>query len=124
MAVVSELYAQTLFLAEDPIGRRVSFDWDMDGWQQIIGIVGDIGMKVVDVAPEPTIYVNYEQRPSTAFFGRRESNALRQRSLAFSGKGCAHSMPAGPEYDTHAQRRDRCGPGSRRLALQVIGAFA
>ncbi len=125
VAVVSELYAQRYFPDEDPIGRRVSFDWDMEGWQQIIGIVGDIRHEGLDVAPEPTIYVNYEQRPSTAFSVVVKSNAPPSE-MAGVLRDTVRALDASRPLNSIRPLNDviDAALGPRRLALQVIGAFA
>jgi putative ABC transport system permease protein len=60
--VVSESFARRYFDDGDPIGDRVGFNWDIDGVQEVVGIVADVKHYGLDDAPEPMIYVSYRQR--------------------------------------------------------------
>ncbi len=125
VAIVSELYAQRYFAGEDPIGRRVSFDWDMEGSQQIVGIVGDVRHEGLDMSPEPTIYVNYEQRPNPAFSVVVKTSASSPQ-IAADILESVHAVDPSRPVDTIRALDEVIGAavGPRRLALQVIGAFA
>lgn len=61
--VVSESFAKRYFPKGDAIGARAGFNWDMDGLQQIIGVVSDV--KQYELSEEKTqmVYVSYLQRP-------------------------------------------------------------
>jgi putative ABC transport system permease protein len=125
VAVVSELFAQRYFPGEDPIGRRVSFEWEMDGRQEIIGVVGDVRHEGLDVSPSPTIYVNYEQRPASAFSVVVKSRAPLSQ-LADDVRESAHAVNASRPLNT-VRTLDEVidsAVAPRRLALQIIGAFA
>src|SRR5262249_54392181 len=64
VAVVSESAARSIWLGQDPIGRRVNqpgFN-AKDDFSRVVGIVGDIRSSGLDRAPVATIYRPYEQR--------------------------------------------------------------
>jgi predicted permease len=65
VAIVSESFARR-YLADRAIGRRIGFQWDMDGLQTVIGVVADVKHYGLDEAPIPTVYVSYLQRPIDA----------------------------------------------------------
>ena len=125
VAIVSQLYAQRYFSGEDPIGQRVSFAWDMKGSQEIIGIVADVRHEGLDKSPEPTIYVNYEQRPASAFSVVVKSHAAPQH-VAGDVREAARAVDASRPLDTVRTVNEiiDAAVGPRRLALQVIGVFA
>ncbi len=67
-AVISQSLARKYFANEDPIGRHIQFG-NMDGYKQlleIVGVVGDVREDGLDHGVAPTIYVNYYQRPKRA----------------------------------------------------------
>jgi predicted permease len=125
VAIVSELYAQRYFSGEDPIGRRVSIDWEMEGFQQIVGVVGDVRHEGLDAGPAPTIYVSYHQRPSTAFSVVVKSEAPAHEAAA-ALRDAVRNTDASRPVDA-IRTLDELVDASiapRRLVLQVIVAFA
>jgi predicted permease len=64
VVVVSESFARRTFEGESPLGRRLAFSWGIDGWQEIVGVVGDVKHYTLDEQPEPTVYIAFEQRPA------------------------------------------------------------
>jgi putative ABC transport system permease protein len=66
VAIINESLAQRYFGGEDPIGRRIDFNWDTKGTQEIVGIVRDVKQYGLDLPTAPTIYVPYLQRPDSA----------------------------------------------------------
>jgi putative ABC transport system permease protein len=60
--LVSQSFADRYFPGEDPVGRRIGFEWGTDGLQEIVGVVGDVRHYGLEVVPEPTIYISYLQR--------------------------------------------------------------
>jgi putative ABC transport system permease protein len=68
VAIVNETMAQLHWPGENPIGKRVRFDWPRPRgtgefpWTEIIGVVGDARHHRVDAPPRPEIYTGLEQR--------------------------------------------------------------
>ncbi len=60
--VISDSFARRIFDGVDPIGRRVAFNWDMDGFQEVVGVVADVKHYGLDDGPQPMVYVSYLQR--------------------------------------------------------------
>jgi putative ABC transport system permease protein len=60
--VISESFARAQFDSVDPIGQRAAFNWDMDGFQEIVGVVADVKHYGLDDGPQPMVYVSYLQR--------------------------------------------------------------
>ena len=63
VAIINETFAQRFFPNQDPIGKRVSFLWNIEGWQEVVGVVGNVNYHGLDTALTPQIYVAYPQRP-------------------------------------------------------------
>ncbi len=67
VAIIDEALAEAVFQGEDPIGKRVGFDWSMDGLQEVVGVVGSVRELSLGLEPEPTIYVSSAQRSISSF---------------------------------------------------------
>ncbi len=67
VAIIDEELAEAVFPGEDPIGKRVGFDWFMDGLQEVVGVVGSVRELSLGQEPEPTIYVSSSQRSISDF---------------------------------------------------------
>jgi putative ABC transport system permease protein len=63
VALINQTLAQLYFAGEDPIGKRIDFGWHTDGFQEIVGVVGDIRHDGLDPAPRPELYMAYAQNP-------------------------------------------------------------
>jgi putative ABC transport system permease protein len=61
--VVSESFARRYFKGASPLGSHAAFSWDMDGNQEIVGVVADVRHYGLDQDPDPMVYVSYLQRP-------------------------------------------------------------
>lgn len=66
VAIIDEALSQRFFPGEDPIGKRIAFNWDIEGFQEIIGVVGNVKHYEVREQSLPAIYVTHLQRPSPA----------------------------------------------------------
>src|SRR5271154_1261168 len=63
--LISASLANSRWPNGDPLGQTIEFG-NMDGDLRlltVVGIVGDVREKSVELAPRPTIYVDYRQRP-------------------------------------------------------------
>jgi putative ABC transport system permease protein len=66
VAVINESFARTYFQGEDPIGKRIDFGWDTTGWQEVVGMIGDVKHYGLEEAALPAVYVPQLQRPSSS----------------------------------------------------------
>ena len=69
VAVVSEAVARQKWPGQDPIGQTIEFgNMDRDlRLITIVGVVGEVRKHSLETAPRPTVYVNYRQRPRSAY---------------------------------------------------------
>ena len=72
VTVVSNAFAKHYFPNDDAIGKRLILDGDDKTPREIIGVVGDVRRKGLDVAVQPEMYFSYLQKPE-----RRMSVVLR-----------------------------------------------
>lgn len=63
VVVISETLARTAFPNENAIGKRVGFNWGIDGFQTVVGVVADLREGALDQPSRPAIYMSAEQRP-------------------------------------------------------------
>jgi putative ABC transport system permease protein len=66
VVVVNQAFANRVLRGENPIGKRVGFDWGITGLQTIVGVVADVREVALDMPPQPAIYISQSQRPSYA----------------------------------------------------------
>src|SRR5215472_8253491 len=68
VALITKSLAQEKWPNQDPLGRQIEFG-NMDGdptLLTVVGVVGDVRYESLEQRPNPTIYVNYHQRPQRA----------------------------------------------------------
>ena len=114
-----------MFPGQDPVGRRIEFNWDTTGWQEIVGVVGNVKQYGLQEDMLPTIFVPQAQRPEPAMAVVVRSS-LRPDQLV-------------PEIRRQVAALDRNRPliqvrtmdqviadsvADRRLPMLILGAFA
>lgn len=65
VVVVNQTFARQVFPNEDAVGKRVGFDWGIDGLETIVGVVADLREGSLAQPPHPAIYISAEQRPNS-----------------------------------------------------------
>src|SRR5262249_34528555 len=65
-AIVSQEVVRRYFVGEDPIGKRIKWDWgggtpEQQPWMNVVGVVGDVREDGMDRPPQPYIYLCEEQ---------------------------------------------------------------
>jgi putative ABC transport system permease protein len=123
--VISEAFAARWFPGEDPIGKRVGFNWDMDGVQTVVGVVANVKHSGLDDPENPAVYVAHPQRAESAF------HVVVRTSLP------PESMVPAVRAEVRAVDPDRplsrvqtmdtlmsASVSGRRLSLDIVGAFA
>jgi putative ABC transport system permease protein len=63
--VINQAFAKKHWPRQNPIGKRVTFDerstTEHPEWTTVIGVVGDTRPHALDVSPQPTVYLSYQQ---------------------------------------------------------------
>ena len=123
--IVSESFAARWFPNEEPIGKRIAFQWDMDGFQTIIGVVGDIKHNGLDDQPTPAVYVNFSQRPDSVFFVTTKA-AAQPETLVPAIRGELRAVdPDRPMTQIRTMKQlVSDSVGTRQVLLDLVGSFA
>jgi putative ABC transport system permease protein len=129
VAVISQTLARQRWPNQDPVGQVIHFG-NMDGILKpltIVGIVGDVRARGLNLPPSPIIYVDYRQRGMNA----NSSPTILMRSAApvaeivSAARGIFHDLaPDVPvKFSTFA---DEMGGwlADRRFLLLLVGSFA
>jgi putative ABC transport system permease protein len=61
VSIINEALARKYWPNEDPIGKRLTFDRLQPVWYQVVGVVGNIKHRSLDVDAKPELYVPYSQ---------------------------------------------------------------
>lgn len=123
--VISEAFAKRWFPNEDPIGKRVGFNWDITGFQTVVGVVANVKHNGLDDPENPAIYVTHTQRPDSRFYVFLKTSVPPESvvsAVRAEVKAIDPSRPiAGVQTMTALMSES---VSSRRLSLNIVGAFA
>jgi putative ABC transport system permease protein len=67
VAIINQAFARRYFPNENPIGKRVGFNWEIQGLQEIVGVIGDVKHDGLADPVRAELYVPYSQRPDQDF---------------------------------------------------------
>lgn len=87
VAIVSQSFAETVWPDQDPIGRQVS-GGGMDNFYRdrtfarVVGVVGDVRYRGLDIESLPTVYFSHAQRPFRLQWG---ASVVVESSLGDAG---------------------------------------
>lgn len=123
--VVSEAFARQHFPNDEPIGKKIGFLWDIEGFQEIVGVVADVKHRGLDDPARPAIYMTYAQRPDSAFTVVVKT-AVDPKSLTSVVRNEIRAIdPDRPM--ANVQTMDAvvsASVGARELSLGLVGGFA
>jgi len=127
-ALISQSLAAEKWPNQNPLGRKIEFG-NMDGDLRlltVVGVVGDVRTRSLEVPPRPTIYVNGLQRSNAAwrFIIFARTSASPQSTFA-AARAIVHSLD--PEMPVELGTLDRTfstSLESRRFSLILIGCFS
>jgi putative ABC transport system permease protein len=124
VVVINEAMARSFFAGEEPIGKRIRTG-DRSPWVEVVGVVGDVRHRGLDVDTRPEMFFPHLQTPS------------RQMTLAVRTAGDPLAL-AGPLRE-RVRELDRDQPvgnvktmeawvgesvASRRFSVLLLGVFA
>jgi len=128
VAVISESLARERWPGQDPIGQTIEFG-NMDGDLRllaVVGVVGDVRTRSLEVPPRPTIYVNGLQRANAAWrFTIFARTSVKPQSTFAAARAIVHGLD--PEMPVELSTLDQTfstSLESRRFSLILIGSFS
>jgi putative ABC transport system permease protein len=112
VVVINETTARRFWPGEDPVGHRISFQFDRPRWLQIVGIVGDIKHQRLDVDANPEAYLPYLQ----------SGNAADARGMTVVVRAHAGAATLGPLLRSAVRELDADQPvGAIREMESLVG---
>jgi putative ABC transport system permease protein len=123
--VISESFARRWFPDEDPIGKHVGFNWDINGFQTVIGVVADVRHNGLDDTNNSAIYVNFRQRPDSAFTVLVKTPGPPEALTAAVRNELKAIDPSRPMTNVRTMSTLLAQSiGGRTLSLNLVGGFA
>ncbi|HSR67558.1 MAG TPA: ABC transporter permease [Acidobacteriota bacterium] len=127
VAVISQSLARSL-PGDDPLGQRIQFG-NMDGTLNlltVVGVVGDVRDRSLEMEPRPTVYLNQRQRPRrTAAFSILLDGEFDHASVAAQARAIIRDLD--PSLPVQFERLEAIFSSSlsgRRFSLILLGIFA
>ena len=128
VAVISQSLANEKWPNQNPLGHKIEFG-NMDGDLRlltVVGVVGDVRTRSLEVAPRPTIYVNGLQRSNAMWrFTIFARTAAKPQSTFAVAREIVRSLD--PEMPVELGTLDRTfstSLESRRFTLILVGCFS
>ncbi|HZM69840.1 MAG TPA: ABC transporter permease, partial [Candidatus Cryosericum sp.] len=125
VAIVSKAFADRYFPGEDPIGRRIDFEWETKGFQEIVGVVADMRQLGLDVAAPAVIYVPDLQRPESSMSIVIRSKTPPEALLGSARQAVRGVDPSLPLVATRTlEEVVAASLTARRLPMLLLGGLA
>jgi len=129
VVVINEAAARRYWPDGDPMGRRISFEFERPHWLKIVGVVGDVKSRSLDVDAEPEAYVSHLQPAATG--STRGMYLVARTAMAVAASApllrtavaeLDRDQPVGPIRPMEDLVAESVAPA--RLNLWLLGAFA
>jgi putative ABC transport system permease protein len=123
--IVSQTLVRDLWPGGDPIGKQLRVNWLQPGEVTIIGVVGDVRHRGLDVAPRQTIYYHVDQSPTNVVSIAVRGRARAQRLAAEVRAVLRELDDRIPLRDPRTmEERIAASVGGRRYPMLLLGLFA
>jgi hypothetical protein len=120
--VVSNAFAKHYFPNEEAIGKRIVFDGNDKTAREIVGVVGDVRRKGLDVAVQPEMYVSYLQRPDRRMNVVIRTEARDASQLTSAARAEVKAFDPSADHLARANSRAVVGNISRSTTVQYDAA--
>jgi putative ABC transport system permease protein len=125
LVIINETMARRFWPGENPLGRRISYEWDKGRWLTIIGIVGDVKEFGLEAGTRPEMCVPFSQEAPPWM-----SLALRTSTDPLSVLPAVQTQIDGvfkdvPAFDARTmEQRLADSLASRRFSTVLLSLFA
>jgi putative ABC transport system permease protein len=125
VVLVNQAFVDRFLPGIDPIGRRIDAQWETHGWQEVVGVVGNVRHDTLETPTRAEIYLPFAQVPmrDMALVVRAAGDPLR---LAAAVRAQVFAVDAGqPVYKVRTMDQIVASSvGTRRLTSSLVGVFA
>jgi putative ABC transport system permease protein len=125
VAMINESAARRFFPGADAIGRRLRIQSDVPEGSEIVGVVADVRQRVLSEAPQPELYLAFDQAPVGDFATVIRTDGSPAGALE-AAKRIVHEQDKG----LAVQRPRLLGEvvaesaGQQRMYMSLLGLFA
>jgi putative ABC transport system permease protein len=125
VAIINKELAHRFFPTQNPIGKKIAFFWGTQGWQEIVGVVGDIKYYGPDDRARSAMYVPHAQRPASTM-----TVAVRTASNPENFVASVREQVFALDKDQPVSRVRTMSQvvadalAQRRLSMALLGGFA
>ncbi len=125
VVIVNEAFAKKYFPNEDALGKRISRDDQNPKWATIVGVVGNLRHRGLDVDAAPEFYLPHSQAPDRDMvLAVRSSQDARMLTSAIRNelRNVDPDIPLSNVRTLDQVVADSIAP--RRLSVMLLGAFS
>jgi putative ABC transport system permease protein len=123
--VINEAMARSFFPGEEPIGKRIRTGGDKSPWVEIVGVVGDVRHRGLDVDTRPEMFFPHTQTPSrhmTLVVRAADAPAALAAPLRERVRSIDQDQPVGNVKTMEEWVSESVA--SRRFTAALLGVFA
>jgi putative ABC transport system permease protein len=128
VAIINQALARKYFQGEDPLGKRITFDDPRSNdaaWVTIIGVVGDVKHRGLNVQPKPEYYLPNLQRPQRSMILAVRTSADPRSVTASVRKEILAVDPDQPVSNIRTMNDViSTSVAAQRLSTTMLGIFA
>ncbi len=125
VVIINRVFARKYWPNEDALGKRISISDQNPRWMTVVGIVGDIKHRALDLDAKPEFYLPHTQLPSRFMVlavrsmqdPRSLTQAIRRELLSIDP-----DQPVANVRTLEQVISDSIGP--RRMSVVLLGVFA
>jgi putative ABC transport system permease protein len=125
VVLVNQAFVDRFLPGVDPIGRRVDAQWETHGWQEIVGVVGNVRHDTLETPTRAEIYLPFAQATQNymSVVLRAAGDPVR---LAAAVRAQVFAVdPAQPVYQIRTMDDIVAASlGARRFTSSLVGLFA
>lgn len=127
VAVINRTMANQSFAAEDPIGKHILNQYDLDSPMEVIGVIEDVKEGPLEMKPRAAVYRPFNQNPTNNFYVTLRTTQSEDSMLP-SMVRAVHQIDAGLIADGEDTMKTRINNSQsaylHRSAASLVGGFA